>query len=320
MTRSRWILWLPLVLLLVCRMVSAAEVLTNEAIVTMVKGGLGKALIIDKIKISQGEYDLSTTGLLRLKAEGVSETIIKAMVESAASATPSRPQTPQETAQETREAIGLYQQGKLAEAVAAFDKLLFQKPDDDDLKIWKALALLEQARVMKDANMSPYKPLVIQAYTILQPLGRKLILTNADWNFAMAKAYWLNDRPTWAKRAAGKAVDLRVNFAEPLLLLGDLAYDDEVDAMKAPPGNPRAEIARRFAGQAPRKQYEKVLALPDLRPEVRAEALYKLGMVSAQLENKQGTAREYWQRAEAADPGCRYGKLAQEKLQAAPTK
>lgn len=202
------------------------------------------------------------------------------------------------------------------EAVAAFDTLLSQRPDDDELKIWKALGLLEQARAKKDANMSPYKPLVAQAYAILQPLGRKISLTDADWNFAMAKALWLNDRPTWAKRAAGKAVDLRVNFAEPQLLLGDLAYDDEVDALKAPPGNPRAEIARWFAGQTPRKQYEKVLALPDLRPEVRAEALYKLGVVSAQLENKQGTAREYWQQAAAADPACRYGKLAQEKLQA----
>ena len=100
MTRSRWILWLPLVLLLVCRMVSAAEVLTNEAIVTMVKGGLGKALIIDKIKISQGEYDLSTTGLLRLKAEGVSETIIKAMIEVSAPAVAMQAQTPQEKAQD----------------------------------------------------------------------------------------------------------------------------------------------------------------------------------------------------------------------------
>jgi tetratricopeptide (TPR) repeat protein len=319
MTRSRWIFLLPLILLLVCRLASA-EMLTNEAIVTMVKAGFGEELIIGKIKNSQGAYDLSATGLVRLKAEGVSETIIKAMIEVSASAMPSQPQTPQDKARETQDAIGLYQQGKLVEAAGAFDKLLSQSPDDDELKIWKALTLLEQARAMKDANMSPYKPLVVQAYAILQPLGRKLYLTNADWNFAMAKAFWLNDRPTWAKRAAGKAVDLRVNFAEPQMLLGDLAYDDDVDAMKAPAGNPRAEIARRFAGQAPRKQYEKVLALPDLRPEVRAEALYKLGVVAAQLENKQGTAREYWQRAAAADPDCRYGKLAQEKLQAGPTK
>jgi hypothetical protein len=320
MTPLRQVLLLPVILLLVCRMAPAAEVLTNEAIVTMVKAGLGEELIIGKIKTSQGQYDLSTPGLLHLKAEGVSETIIKAMIEVSAPAMPMQPQTPQGKAQDFQDAIGLYQQGKVVEAVAAFDKLISQKPDDDDLKIWKALALLEQAHAMKDANASTYKPLVVQAYAILQPLGRKLHLTNADWNFAMAKAFWLNDRPTWAKRAAGSAVDLRANFAEPQLLLGDLAYDDDVDAMTAPPGNPRAEIARRYAGQAPRKQYEKVLALPDLRPALRAEALYKLGVVSAEIENKKGVAREYWERAVAADPVCRYGIMAQERLKTIPAK
>ncbi len=108
MTRSRWILWLPLILLLSCRMASAVEVLTNEAIVRMVKAGFGEELIIGKIKNSQGGYDLSSPGLLRLKAEGVSETIIKAMIEASTSAMPSQPQTPRETAQATQDAIGLY--------------------------------------------------------------------------------------------------------------------------------------------------------------------------------------------------------------------
>lgn len=319
MKRAPGILGLPVILSLLMSSAFAAEVLNNEAILTMVKGGVGEELIISKIKISQGQYDLSTTGLLRLKAEGVSEAIIKAMVETSAPAPP-LPKTPQETAQETQVAIGLYQQGKVAQAVAALDKLLAERPDDDELKIWKALALLEQARAMKDANTSTYKPLVVQAYAILQPLGRKQYLTNADWNFAMAKAFWLNDRPTWAKRAAGKAVDLRANFAEPQLLLGDLAYDDDVNAMTGPPGNPRAEIAKPYAGQAPHKQYEKVLALPELRPELRAEAFYKLGVVSAELERKKDAAREYWERAVAADPTCRYGVMAQGRLKAAPAK
>jgi hypothetical protein len=136
----------------------------------------------------------------------------------------------------------------------------------------------------------------------------------------MSKAFWLNDRPTWAKRAAGKAIDLRPNFAEPQLLLGDLAYDDDVDALGTARRNPRAEIARRYAGQAPRKHYERVLVIPALRPALRAEAFYKLGVVSAKLEKKKAAAREYWERAAAADPDCRYGVMAQEKLKAVPVK
>lgn len=85
-------------------------------------------------------------------------------------------------------------------------------------------------------------------------------------------------------------------------------------------GNPRAKIAKQYAGRVPRKEYEKVLALPGLRPELRAEAFYKLGVVSGELESKKGAALEYWERAMAADPTCRYGVMAQERLKAAATR
>ncbi len=64
--------------------VVAAEILTNEAVVTMVKAGLGDDVIVGKVRLTQGQYDLSTNGLLRLKADGVSETVIKAMIEASA--------------------------------------------------------------------------------------------------------------------------------------------------------------------------------------------------------------------------------------------
>ncbi|MFI5340083.1 MAG: hypothetical protein ACHQ7N_09620, partial [Candidatus Methylomirabilales bacterium] len=118
---------------------SPAEVLTNDMIVTMVKAGLGEELIISKIKISQTQFDLSTNGILKLKKEGVGDPIIKAMME-APPASPAAAGTPGET-----EAIALYRQGKAVEAVAAFDKLLAEKPNDEGLNIWKALALLDQA-------------------------------------------------------------------------------------------------------------------------------------------------------------------------------
>ncbi len=320
MTRSCGVLLLAVILLLGGRIAPAADVLTNDAIITMVKAGLGEEVIVGKIKVSQSQFDLSTRPVLNLKDQGVSDTIIKAMIETSAPGPPLRPKTPQEMAQETEDAIRLYQQGKVVEAISALEKLIAERPDDDELKIWKALALLEQARAMKDSNTSSYKPLVVQAYTILQPLGRKHYLTNADWNFAMAKAFWLNDRPTWAKRAVGKALDLRPNFVEPQLLLGDLTYDDEVSAVTTASRDPRGETARRFAGLASRKQYEKALTFPDLRPAHRAEALYKLGMVFAELENKKAAAREYWKSAMAADPVCRYGAMAQEKLKMVPAK
>jgi tetratricopeptide (TPR) repeat protein len=171
----------------------------------------------------------------------------------------------------------LYRQGKVVEAEAAFDKRLAERPGDVDLKVWKALALLEQACAMKDAGEpgDRYKPLMQKVYTILHPLGQTQA-ANPDWRFAMAKIFWLNDRPTWAARNANTALDVRTNFAEPHLLLGDIAYDSLL-----------------WPGAAAREEYNKALAVADLAAALRPEALYKLGQVAADLDKKPDVAREY---------------------------
>ena len=303
----------------------AAEILTNEAVVTMVKAGLGDDVIVGKVRLTQGQYDLSTNGLLRLKADGVSEAVIKAMIEASAGGEAPGPKpvqaatAPAEAARREEAAIALYKQGKMAEAAAAFDRLIAEKPDDAGLRVWKALTLLEQAREIKDNNASGYKPLVMNAYAILQPLKQRLA-TNADWNFAMAKAFWMNASPTWASRAAGNALRLQANYPEAQLLLGDLAYDSEVSSLNQAPGSPGREATLRWAGAAPRREIDKALAMPDLPPSLRAEAFYKLGVISAELQGKSETAREYWERAVAADSACRYGRMAQRRLQAPPAK
>jgi tetratricopeptide (TPR) repeat protein len=303
----------------------AAEILTNEAVVTMVKAGLGDDVIVGKVRLTQGQYDLSINGLLRLKADGVSEAVIKAMIEASAGREAPGPKpaqagaVPPDPARSEEAAIALYKQGRTAEAAAAFDRLIAEKPNDVGLRVWKALTLLEQAREIKDNNASGFKPLVMNAYAILEPLKQRLA-TNADWNFAMAKAFWLNARPIWASRAAGNALRLQANYPEAQLLLGDVAYDSEVSSLAQASGSPARESAQRWAGASPRKEINKVLTMPDLPAPLRAEALYKLGVISAELERKPEAAREEWDRAVAADPACRYGRMAQRRLQAVPGK
>ncbi|HYL80754.1 MAG TPA: hypothetical protein VEU07_08075 [Candidatus Acidoferrum sp.] len=316
MMKRLWgILLLPLVVFCLGVDVCSAEILTNDTILTMVKAGLGDGLIISKIKISPNTFDLSTNGILQLKSAGVNEKVIQAMVEA-----PARPESvePKTAGPGEQEAIALYRQGKLPEASSAFDRLIADRPAEDGLRIWKALALLEQARGMKDSKSRGFKPLVTNAYAILRPLGQSQS-TNPDWNFAVAKAFWLNDRPTWARKAAGKALDLRPEYAEAHLLLGDLAFDDEA----APNPNLRDSRGTTSMWQgalASRKAYEKALSIADLSPDLRAEALYKIGMVSEELENKRASARDSWEKATAADPDCRYGRMAQAKLKSTPAK
>lgn len=319
MQRSMSILWLSVIFLLVIPKAFAAEILTNDAVATMARAGVAGDILLEKIRTSPGQYDLSAQGIVQLKQSGVGDAVIKAMMEaSAASSAPLAPAA-QAGPEAMQAAIALYRQGRVVEAEAAFDRLLAERPGDDDLKVWKALAILEQARVKRDAEETGYKPLVVKAYAILQPLGRR-IPDNADWNFAMAKAFWMNDRPTWADRAAKMALRLRADFAEPHILLGDLAYDSDAQDLAMAVGRPQRQTAMMWPGVNARKEYEKALAIPGLAATLQAEVLYKLGKLAADLEKKPAAAREYWTRAVAADAGCRYGAMAQRKLQAAPGK
>jgi len=71
-----------------------ADILNNEAILTLVKAGLGKDTIVAKIKASDQQFDLSVDQLIALKKAGVSDEIIAAMVERTAPRPPEAPVRP----------------------------------------------------------------------------------------------------------------------------------------------------------------------------------------------------------------------------------
>ena len=60
--------------------VGAQETLTNESIVSMVKGGLSEAVVLARIRSGPANFDTSTTSLVALKKAGVSDKVIEAMV------------------------------------------------------------------------------------------------------------------------------------------------------------------------------------------------------------------------------------------------
>lgn len=73
----------------------AQEVLTNDSVISMVKGGLGEAVVLARIRSSPANFDTSTNSLLALKKAGVSDKVIEAMVSAprsgAAAAAPAVP-------------------------------------------------------------------------------------------------------------------------------------------------------------------------------------------------------------------------------------
>ena len=58
----------------------AQEVLTNDSVVKMVKGGLGEELILTMIRNQPGKYSTGADDLVKLKQQGVSDKVILAMV------------------------------------------------------------------------------------------------------------------------------------------------------------------------------------------------------------------------------------------------
>ena len=59
----------------------AVEILTNADVVSMAQSNLGEDLIVAKIKESKSAFDVSVIGLVNLKKSGVSDEIIRAMME-----------------------------------------------------------------------------------------------------------------------------------------------------------------------------------------------------------------------------------------------
>src|SRR5262245_27568695 len=81
---------------------SPAEVLTNDKIVTMTKAGLPSNVIVNKIRMSKTDFDLSTEELVRLKQEQVPDEIINVMLNPVAA-----PVGPSEAGSYPKE-IGVY--------------------------------------------------------------------------------------------------------------------------------------------------------------------------------------------------------------------
>lgn len=70
-----------LALIFISRIFAQTETLTNEEVILMTQAGLGKDLIIQKVKDSNGNYDVSARSLIEMKKAGVADEVIKIMLE-----------------------------------------------------------------------------------------------------------------------------------------------------------------------------------------------------------------------------------------------
>ena len=84
-----------LVFLTFCPLLLAQQTLNNDAVIKLVKAGLSDDLIVSTVSSQIGNYDTSADGLIALKAAGVSDKVVTAIVaKTAANAQPAPPPVP----------------------------------------------------------------------------------------------------------------------------------------------------------------------------------------------------------------------------------
>jgi hypothetical protein len=76
------------VLLAVSPLLFAQQALNNDAVIKLVKAGLGDDLIVTTVSASAGSYDISADGLIALKNAGVSDKVVAAIVSKASAPVP----------------------------------------------------------------------------------------------------------------------------------------------------------------------------------------------------------------------------------------
>ena len=97
-------------LALICSYAAAAQTISNDAIVTLSKAGLGDGLIIDKINSVPCGYDVSTDKIIALKHAGLSDNVLSAMVRRCATVAQQRGVTGDDTSNDpkVRHSPGIY--------------------------------------------------------------------------------------------------------------------------------------------------------------------------------------------------------------------
>lgn len=77
-----------ILIILAAAAAAQTEVLTNETVIEMTQAGLGKQIILTKIRTTEGDYDVSAGGLIALKKAGVEDEVIELIFERSRAAPP----------------------------------------------------------------------------------------------------------------------------------------------------------------------------------------------------------------------------------------
>ena len=82
MKKNKFLMFLMILAIVLATGIAAfaQEAMTNAEVITLVENGLNSSIVVNKIRASKTNFDLSTDALIQLKKAGVSDEIVNAML------------------------------------------------------------------------------------------------------------------------------------------------------------------------------------------------------------------------------------------------
>lgn len=295
--------------------VSAEEVLTNDAVISMLKAGLGEELVISKINHTRNQFDVSIDGILKLKAEGVSESIVKNMVESAGTAGQVACR-PDEGENLYKQAITLKEDLQYDDASAILKKLAAQNSETYKYQIQYVDTLLEQIIEGKRTNDSSWESKAKEAQLIISNYAG-----NPKFYLIYTKYIVIIDqlRGKDPYHYLSKAANYRVDANDPWtkIITGDIYFwlarytkrDSSANA-----GGANLFVASSYQSDElslkAKSFYEGALATPNITANTEAYIYYRMGELEYWLIGTPDTAKGYWAKTVAISNGGRIAEMA----------
>lgn len=281
----------------------ASETLNNEAVISMVKSGLGIELIVSKIKSSQNQFDLTVEGILKLKNEGVSEEIIKAMIMGTGKKQISGQEADDAAYQK---ALGLLRGKNYDEAVAILSGLASGN-SDTRYSFSHVEALLEKSMDMKESGDINWKSVAREAQVKIKNLYRSNY-SNPDYLFLYAGFSALVDKLNDAEGAVKKALYYKPDYAVSSIAQANVYFYIAK--------NMSADSTRADMGKTAMKAYESLLDLPGMTDKERSEIYFKLAELTLYVFTDIPEAVGLYKKSVSAYPDAKWTATARERLAA----
>ncbi len=204
-----------------------------------------------------------------------------------------------------------------------FKKLIDENPSNNKYQLGYVDILLEQSRVMKEANNPLWATKAKEAGSKIKSLYF-INTRNADYYLVWAKYSWIIEarRQSNITKALEKAFYFKPNYLNAYILKGDIYFNLAKNASSseqqfadntALTGRSSTNTRHSLAMTA-KSAYESALSSTEIDSKKKVYVYYKMGDLEDQILGDKEKAKINWEKALSLSPESTFGRLAKERL------